>query len=229
MSIGNAVGAFAAALTTFTVLELSAPAELTVDPFSAPGVIIVLSDDDYVVREARAHSVLDFCLEANSRKMQWRDRVRVAAALAWAEKETGITIEDAAAIMWTESEMEAKAVSKLNDNGTRDHGIGQINDENIAWQIGAAAAALERAGIEHRHNDPYDPAIGAMATALHLAWTRNELIRKWQWNEDRGIVAYNMGVNGSKKWKETRRGRAYLQRWQKARRLIAERTKSEGL
>lgn len=124
---------------------------------------------------------------------------RLTLVLHVGEKKFKIDHKDVLSIIKIESNFKIDVTSKVNSNGTRDHGLGQINSENIPHLYPKAAWHLRKNGIWYSNiSDKHDLALNVMSSIIYLNDTRQS-IKSFggYFDKKRWIQAYNTGLVGS--------------------------------
>ena len=83
--------------------------------------------------------------------------------------------------------------SRRNKNGTYDYGYCQINEINIDSLYSKSANILSRYSLSYDTNNLLDPSLNIMSAIIHISYLQNRT------DGDNWIIAYNRGLNGSKK------------------------------
>lgn len=99
-------------------------------------------------------------------------------------------------IMDIESNLDVKAKRK-NKNGTWDKGICQVNDCNLP-EYKKSAKILNKYNIWYTDaSNRFDIGLNIISAYVYFNWSKDELNKQKEFTEERWIVSYNCGLNGS--------------------------------
>lgn len=137
--------------------------------------------DQYLVKLTKEHKVR----LSNARRKQ------IAEVLFIGQYNYDVDYKDICKIIMIETRFK-NVISVENDNGTRDYGVCQINEVNIENLYLKSSKILDEYNIDYSNiTNKTDISLNIMSCILHIKYLQSKT--------DNWVVAYNRGLNGSKR------------------------------
>jgi len=153
----------------------------------------IYSLDQEKLDKAEIQIYLSTLLKSNKVSMSKQRRKQISEVLYIGQKEYGVNYQEVLNIILLESKFKNVRSVRINQNGTYDYGYCQINEINIDNLYSKSANILSRYSLFYDIANRLDPSLNIMSCIIHISFLKHRT------EGDNWIIAYNRGLNGSRK------------------------------
>lgn len=153
----------------------------------------IYSLDQEKLDKAEIQIYLSTLLKSNKISMSKERRKQISEVLYIGQKEYDVNYQEVLNIILLESKFKNVRSVRRNQNGTYDYGYCQINEINIDNLYSKSANILSKYSLFCDTSNRLDPSLNIMSCIIHIAFLKHRT------EGDNWIIAYNRGLNGSRK------------------------------